>query len=174
MQPTNSSPPGVPGSGFTLSCQRADSILGRQRIWQQNLYLQNHPNYLRDKTNWWAGWKECTNFIIVTCHEFELGRLLIAVAHPVSIRTKIIIQYPRRGRDPSRPTQPTKIVNKITKKFTENCFQSLCQNNQTIFPHSRSPYCWMVSLNHLVVFKLYAPGVEMLSTSQSFPRVGGL
>mgnify|MGYP002046479535 CR=1 FL=1 len=25
-------------------------------------------------TNWWAGWKECTNFIIVTCHELELGR----------------------------------------------------------------------------------------------------
>ena len=83
----------------------------------------------RDKTNWWAGWKECTNFIIVTCHELELGG--VRVAHPVSIGTKIIIQYPRRGRDPSRPAQPrpTKIVNKITKitkivnKITKNSLE---------------------------------------------------
>ena len=92
-------------------------------------FIPKSPQIIRDKTNWWAGWKECTNFIIVTCHELELGG--VRVAHPVSIGTKIIIQYPRRGRDPSRPAQPrpTKIVNKITKNSLKN-HQNSQQNHQ--------------------------------------------
>ena len=31
-------------------------------------YLHKITQIIRDKTNWWAGWKECTNFIMVTCH----------------------------------------------------------------------------------------------------------